>query len=117
MKVQKFYIVFFLIFTSVSFASTSIYDWEYYFVGAIFIIGMITNFALNFTFKKRKQEIEKSMTIKDMLKTATMNPKNSMMLNLKENELKATFLIPSNVDDETQSLGSLIFISGYSEVY
>jgi bacteriorhodopsin len=57
MKVQKFYTVFFLIFTSLSFASTSIYSWEYYFVGGIFLIAMVINFALNFTFKKRKQEV------------------------------------------------------------
>jgi hypothetical protein len=56
-KVQKTYIVFFLICVSGGYYFTSIFIWEKITIGIIFILALIINFTLNFTYKKQKDNI------------------------------------------------------------
>ena len=56
-KVQKTYIIFFLICVSGGYYLTSVFTWEKITIGVIFILAILINFALNLSYKKHKESI------------------------------------------------------------
>ena len=113
LSVQKHYIIMFLICLCCGYAISAFTTWQYIFSGVMFVVSIIANYFISFTYRKSnvEDEIRKTQTLAEVIKTQTMNPKQSMRQNLLEGELKNSFLIASV--DSSRSLGSVSYEYGY----
>lgn len=120
-KLQKTYIIFFLICVSFGYYFSVQTEWEQIAIAVVVVIGLALNFGLNYTYKKHKDSILKHNTD---LKSAIQNCKSSfgqnMHLQMMEKELKSSFLVAPPVDDldfSSVSLASEMVSYGYLETY
>jgi hypothetical protein len=93
-KVQKTYIIFFLICVSFGYYFSVQTVWEQIAIAVVVVVALALNFGLNYSYKKQKDSILKHNTD---LKSAIQNCKSSMGQNLHlqmmEKELKSSFLV------------------------
>ncbi len=112
--VQKTFIVFFLICVSLGYAAAAVETWQYYFIGGVFILSLILNFALVLTYSRDdKKKVSNTISIKNFVEL------NKQAITLKQSMLgeniKTSFLELNESD--TQSLASAVFDYGYQESY
>jgi hypothetical protein len=93
-KVQKTYIILFLICVSIGYYFSVNTLWEKITILGVIALALIMNFVLNYSYKKHKDSILKHNTD---LKSALQNCKSSIGMNLHlqmlEKELKSSFLV------------------------
>lgn len=120
LKVQKTYIILFLLCVSFGYYLSTQFFWEKYVIMAVVVISLIINFSLNYTYKKQKDNILKHNTdLKSALEQCKGAEAASLHLNLLEMEMKSSFIIPAppQIEFSSVSLASEILMYGYSETY
>lgn len=62
-SVQRDYIIMFLACVCCGYAVCAVQTWQYYFVGAMFLISLFANWLLSYQVKQSEKKQEKSMTL------------------------------------------------------
>ena len=74
-SVQRDYIIMFLACVCCGYAACAVQNWQYYFVGGMFIVSLLANWFLSYRFKLSQKKIQKAMTLSEVVKANTNNPK------------------------------------------
>lgn len=94
-KLQKTYIVIFLICVSIGYYYSAIDLWEKIVILVVIVVALVVNFLLNYNYKKHKDSILKHNTdLQSAIQKCKSSMSQNMHLNMLESDLKRSFLIP-----------------------
>lgn len=83
MSIQRDYIIMFLVCVCCGYAASVNFTWQYIFIGVFFIIALLINLAISLKKKAdEKNNIERTMTLAEVVQSFNVNPKQSMIHNI-----------------------------------
>lgn len=99
-KSQKFYLVIFLICVSLGYLTITQFEWQRWLVLVVFVVALVINFSLQFSFKKEKdEEANKANTdLKGAIERCKTDAIASNTLNIMEQEMKNSLFLNNPKD-------------------